>query len=151
MQIHRQSLLITCAFSFLSCATPTIKKVEKTTEINKTEKANKNTKLRKSSGSKNAKLSKYRKINYLHPSYQAMKNDGWTVVEVLGTTKKGHKQFIIVQIDIIKKWAIEVGIFSEFPRGEYWAKVALVDGLSEIIDADGREQSFLFAEKIRLR
>ncbi len=80
-----------------------------------------------------------------------MSRDGWSPVAVLGTVRRGSTELIVVEISPLQKWAIEAPIAGAFPKGRYWARTSILNGVDDIIDARGREHSLLLNERFEIK
>ena len=85
-------------------------------------------------------------------AYDRMEAEGWEAVRVVGSRKIKMDEFdewgtdcLIVQVGITT-WAIEEPLLSYFAPGSYWAKTSGFSGVTEMLDSNGSEQSFLFSK-----
>lgn len=81
---------------------------------------------------------------------QKMEEDGWKKVKILGKKQIDFNDYLIVEISALSTWLIESPFLSAFPSGYYWARTSPISGIDTMIDNNGREHSFILADKKEL-
>jgi hypothetical protein len=81
-----------------------------------------------------------------------MQNEGWKEVTFRGSAERDYKTFYVFDLGgFSRSYAVEKPFGLTLRPGKYFAKTkSIIGGLDSLIDANGREHRFHFAEWIEL-